>query len=219
MKTSMPLFGIPAGIMTAIGYIPHILFLLFIILSHGKEAPLYFLLFTVGARILGDWLFWTESFPNRMDSTNAKKDWRLSVRDIIFSNSSKTNRVLSLVVLDFGVDLLLVNIALSSSISAALVCLVFSACHAIGSIIHGVLVYVFDRINVLLISGLVFAVVITLTILINGFEKYSENVLGFPTPIVMLFLLGAKGTFSGVTVAGKTWIAEKIKQETTATAS
>ena len=98
MKIIMPSFGFMSAIANSTIFLPHALFLLGVILLHGKEAPLFFLFFTVLARVIGDWLFWKRFFSTEMDSGENFHDWRLSVKGILTSQSAAIKSMIDLVI-------------------------------------------------------------------------------------------------------------------------
>lgn len=112
----MPLFGFSAGIATAFGYLPHILFLAVVAVSQSKNITPFFLMFTIVARVLGDWIFWSQIFPSKIDSGDSRENWRSSIREILFSKTASMNAMFDMIV-DLGIDALLVYMALKASAS------------------------------------------------------------------------------------------------------
>lgn len=214
MKTTMPLFGFSAGVATAFAYLPHILFLSVIAVSQSKNITLFFLMFTVGARILGDWIFWSQMFPSRMDSRSEGKDWRLSIKNILLSNPTSIRAAFDIIV-DFGIDALLVFMALKASAPPVWIFLVFSACQAIGAPLNGIMIYVFSKKNIRLFSMVVTALAVFAALEINGIlpNNVHADMFGLSNiekSLAVLLIIGAKCLFTGITVIGKTSIAETI---------
>lgn len=218
MKTPMPMFGVAAGMATAVGYLPHIVFLAVIAVSQSRNITPFFLMFTVIARILGDWVFWSQMFPSRLESTGVRSDWRSSVKDILFSKPTSIGAMFDMIV-DLGIDALLIYMAIKASASPVLIFLVLSGCQAIGAFAYGMIIYVFSRKGLRLFSMAITALATFAALEMNGVIPKTSHagVLGLDTlakPIAILLILGAKCLFTGTTVIGKTNIAETIKLET-----
>lgn len=218
MKDKMPMFGVSVGIATAFGYIPHVLFLLIIVVSQSKNATPVFLMFTVLARILGDWIFWTQMFPSRVGSSDSGKDWQLAVKNILFSKSKSISAMIDMVI-DAGVDVLLVYMAFKASASPVWIFLVFSASQAAGAFLQGALMYVVSRKGLRLFSMIVTALATLAALEVNGVVSNDSYMHMFglnniAKPLATLLILGAKCLFTGTSVIGKTNIAETIKLET-----
>ncbi|MDN3507102.1 MAG: hypothetical protein P0S96_07730 [Simkaniaceae bacterium] len=215
---TVPPFGFISGIATIIGFLPHILFLLGVTLFHGKNITSFFLLFTIGARILGDWIFWSQIFPRRMDSGENTEAWRSLVKGILYSKPISIGAMFDMVI-DAIVDGLLLYVALKVSVYPVLVFLVFSSCQAIGAPIQGMLIFIFTKRNIRLLSVIVSAIATYAALEVGGLlhiESY-ENLLGLTQlgkPAAMLIILSAKCLFTGTTVIAKASIAEAIKIET-----
>lgn len=218
MKTTMPLFGVSAGIATAFGYVPHILFLLVIAISESKNVTPVFLMFTIGARVLADWIFWSQMFPSRMDSGDSRENWCSSIKDILFSKPTSLSAMFDMIV-DFGIDALLVYMALEASASPVWIFLVFSACQVIGASLHGMIIYVVSRKGIRLFSMIVTALAIFTVLEINGVisNNFHMDMFGLSNiakPLAVVLILGSKCLFTGTSLIGKTNIKETIKMET-----
>lgn len=212
------MFGVSVGVATAFGYIPHVLFLLVIAVSQSRNITPFFLMFTVIARVLGDWIFWSQMFPSRMDSADSRENWRSSIKDILFSKSISISAMFDMIV-DFGIDALLIYMAIKASASPVLIFLVFSACQAIGAVAHGMLIYVFSRKGLRLFSMVITAFATFAALEMNDVipKSFHMDIFGLATlakPLAILLILGAKCLFTGTSVIGKTSIAETIKLET-----
>jgi len=79
MKLISPAFGLISGGGTALGLLPHILTLgVLLITGIPPRSVTSLIVFTVGAKLLGEWLFWTHC-KRRMDSEIKLKNWRASL--------------------------------------------------------------------------------------------------------------------------------------------
>lgn len=218
MKATMPIFGFSAGIATAFAYLPHILFLSVIAISQNKNIPSFFLMFTVGARILGDWIFWSQIFPSRMGSVSSMKDWRLSTKDVLISNPTSIRSMFDIIV-DFGIDAFLIFMALKTTASPIWIFLVFSVCQSIGALINGMMIYLFSKKSIWLFSTFVTTLIIFATFQMNEATPNSAHadifgLFNIEKSIAVLLIIGAKCLFTGITVIGKASIAETIGKET-----
>lgn len=221
-KENMPFFGVSAGFATAMGYCPHILFLLCIALIQGKSFAPLFLMFTLGARVAGDWIFWSQIFPDRMDSTNVRKDWRSLVRGFLFQKEDFKNAI-ALLTVDVAVDVALIAIALQVIGNSVWVFLIVAIFQAIGSIFFGVMIYSFGKNTAGIVSTVVSLIAIGLAAGINGIfpSDFSHFYMGIIHSVsispstVMLLVLGGRSFFSGISIVAKTKLAETIKKEVT----
>jgi len=157
-------------------------------------------------------------FPSRMEPANNREDWRSSIKDILFSKPTSISAMFDMIV-DFGIDALLIYMAIKASASPVLIFLVFSACQAIGAAVHGMLIYVFSRKALRLFSMVVTALATFAALEMNDVIPKSSHmdIFGLTTlakPLAILLILGAKCLFTGTSVIGKTNIAETIKLET-----
>jgi len=217
MKIIMPSFGFMSVIANSTIFLPHALFLLGVILLHGKEAPLFFLFFTVLARVIGDWLFWKRFFPTEMDSGENFHDWRLSVKGILTSQSAAIKSMIDLVI-DAITDVALVYLAFRASAPLMWILFTFSACQAVGAPIQGMIIHFFEKQNVRIFSMLITALATFLALEINGITPAGYvNAFGlsyFSPSIQICIVLGAKCLLAGTSVVAKATIAEVIKIET-----
>ena len=81
MNKNSPLFGFIAGIATTLVFLPHVAFMLVLLLLQRQGVAFHLLLFTFLTRVLGDWFFWGRLFPSRMDAMENTSNWRYSVRE------------------------------------------------------------------------------------------------------------------------------------------
>lgn len=217
MKIMLPSFGFMSAIANSTILLPHALVLLGVILLHGKEAPLFFLFFTVLARVTGDWLFWKRFFPAEMDSGENLKDWRLSVKDILTSQPAAIKSMFDLVI-DAALDVVLVYLAYRASAPHMWILFTFSVCQAVGAPIQGMILRVFESQNVRIFSMIVTALATFLAIEINGISSASYvgffGLTHFSTSIQICIVVGAKCLLTGTSVIAKETIAEVIKIET-----
>ena len=221
MKIAMPSFGFISAIATSTVFLPHALVLLGIIFFHSeswRDPTPILIFFTVTARLTGDWLFWTKFFSQDMDSGENIKNWRSSVKDILLSQPPAIKSVLDMII-DAAIDVTLVYMAFKASAPPIWILLTFSGCQAVGALIQGLILRIFERKSVRLFSMIVAAFATFLALEINGVishESYTKafELSNFSQPIQMLLVLGAKCLLAGATVIAKETIAEVIKAET-----
>lgn len=220
MKVRNPLFGLLSGCSTTIGLLPHIIALCFMTFFSEHPPPLIFLIvFTLGAKLLCEWVFWSGLFPKRMDLEKNLQNWRESVSNSLFIQPTVISSLLNIFV-DFCVDVLLVYSALKTSVPPVWIFLGFFGSQAFAAPIQGI-ISDFLRPKKCLVFSLVataFAVVLSLEI---GKEITTRvtyaSALGlyhFATSTQMLMVLYAKGLLTNTTVIARAAIAESIQTET-----
>lgn len=224
MKFASPAFGLISGLATAFGFLPHLITLIVVLIS-GMDprgaTPL--ILFTIGARLLGEWLFWRKFLPDRLDSEGRFRNWRSVVNQSLLSHP---NVSVALIVMlgDICLDATLVYLALQTSISPIWVFLSLLGCQALSSPIQGALSDCFSQKKSLifaLIMGMVAGVAVgelPLDGKIHAPSMYSvHSLLGlasFTLPVQMFIILCGKGLLANLTVIARAAIAQVIKVET-----
>jgi len=217
MKITMPMFGVSVGAATALGYIPHILFLLIVAISRSSDITAFFLFGTVIARVLGDWIFWAQMFPSRIESADKLEDWRSSIKDTLLSKHNSIRAIFDMII-DVVIDALLIYLAIKASASPVQIFLVLSACQAIGALVHGILIHIFKRRWLRLFSLSISALLTFAALEISGIIPRTSNmdIIGLDTltkPFAILLIISGKCLLSGTSVIAKTVLAEIIAFE------
>jgi hypothetical protein len=212
-------FGFISGVATCVGFVPHIAALAFI-LSTGMDPkhanPL--IMFTIGAKALGEWLFWGKFFVTRIDSEKSLKNWRSSTNnDFLLKQPSVIVALLNMLV-DSAMDVLLVYMALKTPIPAAWIFLAFVSCQAIAAPIHGMASDYFGRRKSALFSMIMTLLAVMAAMEINGMIESGSyiHLFGlnhFAASTQMLIVLCAKSLFTGSTVNARAVIADDIQIE------
>jgi hypothetical protein len=223
MKLVSPAFGLISGTGTTLGLFPHILILCVILITGlptGSAASL--IVFTIGAKALGEWFFWKHC-KRRMDSEVDLKNWRMAIRQDLLSHP---NVFIGLLMMfgDVVVDAILLYTALKTSIPPIWIFLSLLGCQALGSPIQGVLSDYFSQKKSLLFAVVVGMMVSRLSLEIPLQGKSPDesqfsilNFMGlsfFTVNIQMAFILCCKGLFGNLTVIARAAIAEVVKVET-----
>ena len=214
----LPSFGFLSAFYTAATFIPHALFILGVIFFRkGQDPFLFFLLFTIMARLFGEWIFWTKSFPQEMDTEENDKNWRSSVRSILTSQPPAI-RAKNDIVIDTIVDGVLLFFALKSAASPMWVLFVYSICQGVGGLFQGVLIRIVDRQYVRKFSMIVTALATFMVLEASGVTSIGYiKMLGlsqFSVSSQILFVIGAKCLLAATAVIAKEIIAETLKIKT-----
>lgn len=216
-------FGLPFGLLSAVAtstvFLTYALLLLGINYFYtGRDLTPLLLFFIIKSRLVGDWFFWAKLFSQEMDSGNNIKDWRASVKGILFSQSSS---VWSLIYMGFDaiLDVTFVYMAFKVAAPAMWIMLIFCFGQAIGAPLHGGILRVFSRNNTRLFYMGTLGVLLTLAFEVSGLmpgETYTQlfGISHFPKSTQMLMILSAKCFLTGLTVLAKETLAEVIKVET-----
>lgn len=212
-------FGFISGIATTVGFLPHILALAFILFSGMNQnlaEPL--IMFTIGAKALGEWLFWGKFFTNRLDSEKGLKNWRSCIKNESFFKNPSTIVALVNMLLDSIVDVVLVQMALKSSISAAWVLMALAGCQAIAAPFQGMISDYLGRRKSAVFSMVVTLLAVMASMEINGMIESGSyiHLLGlnhFAASTQMLIVLCAKCLLTGTTVNARAVIADDIQVE------
>jgi len=223
MEIASPAFGLISGIGNSLGLLPNILTLftlLFIGIPTGSTASL--IAFTIVAKLLGEWLFWTHC-KRRMDDAPKLKQWRRAFDQSLFSHPHVFT-ALFMMFADGLVDATLVCIALKTSIPPIWIFLTLFGCQMLSSSIQGFLSDYFSQKKSMLFASLIGMIAIALAAEISIDGKTSEASIFsllrltklslFPTSIQMIVVLCGKGVLGNLTVIARAAIAEAIKVET-----
>ena len=203
MRITTPAFGLISGVGTALGFSPHVLALclfLFMGIPARSVAPL--VVFTIAAKLLGEWLFWGH-FQTRMDSEPRLKNWRSVTNQSLLSHPNVYVALLMMLA-DSLIEVTLVYTALKTSIHPALVFLYLLGCQIISAPIQGILSDYFSQKKSLLFAAFIGMLCIFLSLQIS-----QENGIA-----LTITLLCAKGLLGNLTVIARAAIAEVIKVET-----
>ncbi len=220
LKIPAATFGFISAIATSTTFLPHSLIVLAVIFFHPwqlRDPTLILIFFTIMARLVGDWVFWTKFFPQTMDNGENNENWRSAVKGILTSQPPAI-KAMSDMVIDALVDGVLVYLAFRASAPAMWILFVFSASHVIGALVQGIVLRFFERKHVRTFSMIVTAVATFTALDVNGIISSGHvNILGlseFSASSQILFILGAKCLLAGTSVIAKEMIAETIKIET-----
>ncbi len=223
MKMSSPAFGLISGFSTSLGLLPHIATLgLLLMIGIPPRSVTSLIVFTVGAKLLGEWLFWNHC-KRRMDSEEHLKNWRLVVDSSLFSRNNVFVALLMILV-DAMVDALLVYTALQTSLPPIWIFLALLGSQLLSSPIQGVLSDYFCQTKSILFAcfiGMV-AAIFSIELPVHGkpFDpsQFSFlNLIGlssFAVDIQMALILCGKGLLGNLTIIARASIAEVIKIET-----
>ncbi len=223
MKLVTPAFGLISGSRTAMGLLPHILTLCFLlIMGIPPRSVASLVVFTIGAKLLGEWLFW-KYYKYRMDSEDRFKKWRLIVNSSLYSHSNVIISVF-MIFLDGLVDVMLVYTALKTPMTPVWIFLALFGCQLLSSPIQGVLSDYFSQKKSMLFAAVVGIVTYILSGELPVYEKIPDssqfsllNLIGlssFTLSMQMVLILCVKGLFGNLAVIARAAIAETIKIET-----
>lgn len=223
MKLISPAFGLISGVGTSLGLLPHILTLCILLLTGAPPRSVTSLIvFTIGAKLLGEWLFWSHC-KRRMDSEEHLKNWRLVVDSSLFSRNNVFTALL-MILLDVIVDALLIYTALQTSLPPIWIFLTLLGCQLLSSPIQGVLSDYFCQTKSLLFAcciGIV-AAIFSMDLPVHGkpFDPSQFSLLNliglssFTVDMQMALILCGKGLLGNLTVIARASIAEVVKVET-----
>jgi len=223
MKLISPAFGLISGGGTALGLLPHILTLC-VLLSTGisPRSVTFLIVFTIGAKLLGEWLFWNPC-KSRMDSEVKLKNWRAAVDQSLLSHPNVFVSLL-MILADALVDATLVYTALKTSLPPTWIFLALLGCQLLSSPIQGILSDYFSQKKSMLFAAFIgiIAAIFSLELPIHGkildssqFSFLSLTGLSSLTVTMqMALILCGKGLLGNLTVIARAAIAEVIKAET-----
>lgn len=218
-----PAFGLISGIGTALGWLPHVLALTTLLLNGiSPTAILPLAAFTIGARVVGEWIFWN-LFAKRMDSIENFRDWRTTLGPKVYSHPNFMIAAASMAI-DAFADFVLVYIALKTSIPPIGAFLALILCQMLSAPIQGILSDYFSQKKSLILAAMVgmLALITAGEIQLDG-KTSQPSMLSFLRMIglssfvpatQMMFILCFKGLFGNLTVVARGGIASVIKIET-----
>lgn len=223
MKMSSPAFGLVSGFSTSLGLLPHIATLgLLLMIGIPPRSVTSLIVFTIGAKALGEWFFWNHC-KRRMDSEPRLKNWRLVVNDSLLSQPNVIVGLL-MMLLDAFMDVALVNIALKTSLPPIWVFLALLGCQALASPIQGGLSDIVSQKKSLLFATIVGMIAASAVAEISVEGKVGETsmysplsllcISSFSADVQMLIILCGKGLLANLTVISRAAIAKVIKIET-----
>lgn len=223
MKMSSPAFGLISGFSTSLGLLPHIATLvLLLMIGIPPRSVTSLIVFTIGAKALGEWFFWNHC-KMRMDSEPRLKNWRLAVNKSLLS---QPNVIIGLIMMliDAFMDVALINIALKTSLPPIWIFLSLLGCQALAAPIQGGLSDIVSQKKSLLFAAIVGMIAasavagVPLEGKVSDTSMYSTiSLLGissFTADAQMLIILCGKGLLANLTVISKAAIAKVIKIET-----
>lgn len=223
MRISVPAFGLISGVNTALGLFLHLVTLSMILIFGLPKCSITFLvIFTVGAKLLSEWLFWNHC-KRRMDAEPKLQHWRSVVNQSLFSHPNVAISVI-LILMDGLIDVTLIKIALTTSLPPIWVFLSILGCQFLASPIQGYLSDFLSQKKCLLFANIMALLAVLAVFGISLEEGAKEplsnailTLLGLssldPTT-QMLFILCGKGLFANLTVMARSAIAKVIKIET-----
>ena len=218
MRITTPAFGLISGTGTALGFLPHVLTLcVLLIMKIPPKSVGSLVVFTIAAKLLGEWLFWGH-FQRRMDSEPRLKNWRSITNQSLLSHPNVYVALLMMFA-DSLVDITLVYTALKTSIPPTLVFLCLLGCQIISAPIQGVLSDYFSQKKALLFAAFVGMVCIFLSLQISPEKESAKDFLSTLASSISvgnltIILLCAKGLLGNLTVIARAAVAEVIKVET-----
>ena len=225
MKVPSPAFGFISGSFSTIGLLPH-LFILVLIWSFGiypkseTSFIIFLAAFTVGAKILGEWLF-CDHCKKRMASEGKLENWNSAVNRSLFSDP---NVIISLMVLsmDFLIDATLIYFALKLPIPPLWIFLTLLGSQAMASPVQGFSSDYFSQKNSLLfaLSMTMLFFFVLLAIPFDGDISISTFSIGeslgissFSATTQIFLVLFGKGILANTTVIARAAIATVVKEK------
>lgn len=223
MRMSSPAFGLISGFGTSLGLLPHILTLCVLLMTGiPPRSVTSLIVFTVGAKLLGEWLFWNHC-KRRMDSEPKLKNWRSVINESLLSQPNVIVGLI-MILLDAFMDAVLVNVALKTSVPPIWIFLSLLGCQALAAPIQGGLSDIFSQKKSLLfasIMGMIAASAVAgipLEGKVGETSMYSTisllSISSFSADVQMLIILCGKGLLANLTVISRAAIAKVIKIET-----
>jgi len=217
---AIPLFGTLSGFCTSIGLAPHLLALA-VLLATGLNPPVISLIvFTIGAKILAEWLFWTKS-ADRMSEYTGRR--RVLTNHELLSHPNVWVSLLAICI-DALSEATLIFVALKTSISPPLILFAFLGCQVLSAPIQGAVSDCFSQ-----KKSLVFALVISMVAIAAAGAVSLDGTTGnstmyhlidllylhpFTPAVQMILILCVKGLLGNTTVVARSVIVEVIKHKT-----
>ncbi len=223
MRMSSPAFGLISGVFTSLSLFPHILTLCVLLMAGlPPRSVTSLIVFTIAARGLGEWLFWSHC-QRRMDAEPKLKNWRSVINQSLLSHPNVIMG-LAMILLDACMDAILVNTALKTSAPPIWIFLSLLGCQALAAPIQGALSDIFSQKN-----SLVFAMIMLMLAISAAAGMTVEGQTGEPSMYFILEFLGmssfsadvqiliilcGKGLLANLAVISRAAIAEVIKVKT-----
>lgn len=210
-----PRFVFASGIATTVGFLPHLLFLTVIALSNVTQHAPGLIMFTMVAKLFGEWIFWSCFFNSRMNDEPSQKNWRTIVDRSFFMRPVIISPSLHML-FEGGIDMILMVMALKIGVSPVLICLVLAGSQALFSPVHGIISELISKRSHILFSMIVsfFAVMLSMEICRGasaGSYLHFFKLEYFVASTQILIVIGAKGLLSSNTVTAKAMVAEEIR--------
>ncbi len=220
---STPAFGLISGIGTALGWLPHVLALVTLLLNGiTPSAILPLAAFTIGARVVGEWIFWN-LFAKRMDAVENLRDWRSSFGPKVYSHPNFMIASASMAI-DAFADFILVYIALKTPLPNVWVFLALILCQMLSAPIQGLLSDYFSQKKSLILAAMVgmLALITAGEVQLDGKTSQTSmlsflrmaGLSSFVPATQMMLILCFKGLLGNLTVLARAGIATVIKVET-----
>ena len=207
MKIISPAFGLMSGFGTSLGLLPHVLTLCFLLFTGVQlDSAMPLIVFTVGAKLLGEWIFWGNCI-SRMNSERELKNWKSVVNDSLLSQPNIIVALLTMLV-DGALDAFLIYLALKTSLPMLCVFISLLGCQILSSPIQGLLSDCFSQKKSLIFAYTAGMLVMAFIYKYDLIEKPNE------CSTQILYVLCCKGLFANLTVIARAAIAEVIKVET-----
>ena len=211
--------GLKSGAYTAVGLIPHALFLIVLKMFKAPLPPIWFLImFTIFAKLLGEYFFWN----SWKDHTKAgTEDYFFDVPEkMVFSNPNIITAIVAYL-LDIGMEAVLIFWSLNASIGPLTVFLTLLLCQIVSSPLQGFFSDYYNRKN-----QLYFALGVGLIASANMYEIVSGRATGhsplslinllcldsFTSSTCIILLLCLKGLMGNVSVIARSLLAEAMQE-------
>ncbi|MDN3505083.1 MAG: hypothetical protein P0S95_05875 [Rhabdochlamydiaceae bacterium] len=205
------LFGFRSGISTAIFLFAQAIFIIVAILLKNSILIIPIIGFTIIAKILGDYVFFT-LFSNSMDSFRELKNWKSIISKRSFFDAH-VFIIMVFIIVDFFTDAFLVYGALQIVTSKELIFILLLTTQAICGPIQGVISDVYSQKNSILFAfGIAVIAVFILLSNMEGAPFLELSILSLETQIFLA--IGIKGVFGNIGTIARGALARNIKLET-----
>ncbi len=223
MKLMNPSFGTLSGFCTSMGLAPHLLVLALLLIAGVNPSVIFLIIFTIGAKILGEWFFWTRG-ANRIDEKKDLPSCRIPNNQELLSHPNIWVALI-IICVDVLAEGTLVLKALRTSISPILILFVFLGCQALSAPIQGAASDYFSKKKSLLFALIVSMLAIAASggVSLDGTSKNPSMsslihlfcLHLFSPGVQMILILCAKGLLGNTTVIARSAIMEVIKDRKT----
>lgn len=182
----------------------------------AKFSTSFFIILTLIVRFTGDWVFWTQMVPHELNLKKPSTNWSALIKKDALLSQPDVNKSILDTIIDFASDILLICIALKTSISPAWICFIFLGCQAIATPIQGIFIYQFNTKKYRKFSMFITALAVLVTLGIKnggtlGFYVHLFRLDYFTVPTQILIMFCAKNLLSGIPVISKATIAEHLQ--------